>query len=162
MMNNHFQEPTMVSTTETVVERGENNESPSRAPSISPFTGSGIQTTVPESPHTQHPTRREGTLDPRSMPPVIPPTHEHRTLVLCFDGTGDQFDADNSNIVQLVSLLKKNDANKQMVYYQVIRLFYVHTHYSLLAGWDWNVYVFQGSHAVHVQHSKGRSPPVNV
>ncbi|KAH9170531.1 hypothetical protein EDB89DRAFT_2220675 [Lactarius sanguifluus] len=25
---------------------------------------------------------------------VIPPSHEARTLVLCFDGTGDQFDAD--------------------------------------------------------------------
>ncbi|KAH9060279.1 hypothetical protein EDB87DRAFT_624001 [Lactarius vividus] len=25
---------------------------------------------------------------------VIPPSHESRTLVLCFDGTGDQFDAD--------------------------------------------------------------------
>lgn len=54
-----------------------------------------------------------------SVPSVIPPEHDHRTLVLCFDGTGDQFDADNSNIVQLVSLLKKNDRNKQMVYYQV-------------------------------------------
>ncbi|KAL4266753.1 T6SS Phospholipase effector Tle1-like catalytic domain-containing protein [Pleurotus pulmonarius] len=28
---------------------------------------------------------------------VIPPSHAHRTLVLCFDGTGDQFDDDNSN-----------------------------------------------------------------
>ncbi len=34
-------------------------------------------------------------------------------------GTGDQFDADNSNIVQLFSLLKKDDKTKQMVYYQV-------------------------------------------
>src|SRR6266850_882804 len=25
---------------------------------------------------------------------VIPPTHDARTLILCFDGTGDQFDAD--------------------------------------------------------------------
>jgi hypothetical protein len=25
---------------------------------------------------------------------VIPPSHDARTLVLCFDGTGDQFDAD--------------------------------------------------------------------
>ncbi|KAG5341112.1 hypothetical protein C0989_011565 [Termitomyces sp. Mn162] len=52
------------------------------------------------------------------LPPVIPPDHDHRTLVLCFDGTGDQFDSDNSNIVELVSLLKKNDPHKQMVYYQ--------------------------------------------
>jgi len=44
--------------------------------------------------------------------------HAHRTLVICFDGTGDRFDDDNSNIVQLVSFLKKDDASKQMVYYQ--------------------------------------------
>jgi uncharacterized protein (DUF2235 family) len=27
-------------------------------------------------------------------PSIIPPEHTNRTLVLCFDGTGDQFDAD--------------------------------------------------------------------
>lgn len=54
-----------------------------------------------------------------TIPAVIPPDHEARTLVLCFDGTGDQFDADNSNIVQLVSLLKKDDKTRQLVYYQV-------------------------------------------
>jgi hypothetical protein len=65
--------------------------------------------------------RKEEILDPR-CPPVIPPIgpkHPNRTLVLCFDGTGDQFDADNSNIVQLVSLLKKDDSKNQLVYYQV-------------------------------------------
>lgn len=56
---------------------------------------------------------------PRPLPRTIPPQHMNRTLVLCFDGTGDQFDADNSNIVQLFSMLKKDDRNKQMVYYQV-------------------------------------------
>ncbi|KIK76154.1 hypothetical protein PAXRUDRAFT_170739 [Paxillus rubicundulus Ve08.2h10] len=49
---------------------------------------------------------------------VIPPTHTHRTLVLCFDGTGDQFDADNSNIVQFFSMLRKDDPSQQLVYYQ--------------------------------------------
>ncbi|KAI6154266.1 hypothetical protein BKA82DRAFT_4099354 [Pisolithus tinctorius] len=49
---------------------------------------------------------------------VIPPAHACRTLVLCFDGTGDQFDADNSNIVQFFSMLKKDDPSQQMVYYQ--------------------------------------------
>ncbi|KAF8579385.1 hypothetical protein K439DRAFT_1278554, partial [Ramaria rubella] len=48
----------------------------------------------------------------------IPPEHPFRTLVLCFDGTGDQFDADNSNIVALFSLLKKDDTTKQLCYYQ--------------------------------------------
>jgi len=59
-----------------------------------------------------------------TLPPYIPYSHQQvepqqgRTLVLCFDGTGDQFDDDNSNIVQLVSMLKKDDKTKQMVYYQ--------------------------------------------
>ncbi|KAK0193172.1 hypothetical protein F5146DRAFT_1137047 [Armillaria mellea] len=60
---------------------------------------------------------------PKLIPKTIPPNHECRTLVLCFDGTGDQFDADNSNIVQLCSLLKKDDPSQQMVYYQEL----VHT-----------------------------------
>ncbi|KAI0253200.1 hypothetical protein BJV78DRAFT_1123425 [Lactifluus subvellereus] len=50
---------------------------------------------------------------------VVPPSHgTARTLVLCFDGTGDQFDADNSNIVQFFSMLKKDDKSQQLVYYQ--------------------------------------------
>ncbi|KAJ7482950.1 hypothetical protein B0H11DRAFT_1208232 [Mycena galericulata] len=49
---------------------------------------------------------------------VIPPTHPFRTLVLCFDGTGDQFDSDNSNIVQFFSMLPKGDRTRQLVYYQ--------------------------------------------
>ncbi|PSR75657.1 hypothetical protein PHLCEN_2v8948 [Hermanssonia centrifuga] len=44
--------------------------------------------------------------------------HEHRTLVLCFDGTGDQFDDDNSNIVELLAMLRKDDNSRQLVYYQ--------------------------------------------
>jgi hypothetical protein len=63
--------------------------------------------------------RREETVDASHCPSVIPPEHPSRTLVLCFDGTGDQFEADNSNVVQLVSLLKKDDSTKQLVYYQV-------------------------------------------
>ncbi|PBK90885.1 hypothetical protein ARMGADRAFT_1014186 [Armillaria gallica] len=55
---------------------------------------------------------------PKDTQNVIPPKHKSRTLVLCLDGTGDQFDADNSNIVQLFSLLKKDDPSQQMVYYQ--------------------------------------------
>ncbi|EMD42275.1 hypothetical protein CERSUDRAFT_110803 [Gelatoporia subvermispora B] len=41
-----------------------------------------------------------------------------RTLVLCFDGTGDQFDADNSNIIKLFTMLQKDDPAQQLVYYQ--------------------------------------------
>ncbi|GJJ14135.1 hypothetical protein Clacol_008393 [Clathrus columnatus] len=48
----------------------------------------------------------------------IPSMHSNRTLVLCFDGTGDSFDADNSNVVHFFSMLKKDDFREQMVYYQ--------------------------------------------
>jgi uncharacterized protein (DUF2235 family) len=45
----------------------------------------------------------------------LPP--KGRTLVVCLDGTGDQFDHDNSNVVNFVATLKKDDPN-QVVYYQ--------------------------------------------
>jgi len=41
-----------------------------------------------------------------------------RTVVVCLDGTGDQFDNDNSNVVHFVSCLKKHDPAKQATYYQ--------------------------------------------
>ena len=40
-----------------------------------------------------------------------------RTIVVCLDGTGDKFDSDNSNIVHLISCLKKDDPS-QATYYQ--------------------------------------------
>ncbi|KAL0061353.1 hypothetical protein AAF712_011811 [Marasmius tenuissimus] len=73
-------------------------ESPSAAKSVAPFSTANGSVASNES--------------------IIPPEHSARTLVLCFDGTGDQFDSDNSNIVELFSLLKKDDRAKQMVYYQ--------------------------------------------
>ncbi|KAB5588367.1 hypothetical protein CTheo_8193 [Ceratobasidium theobromae] len=69
---------------------------------------------VRRQPLPPHPHRESSA----NFPQVIPPAHANRTLVLCFDGTGDQFDQDNSNIVQFFQLLKKDDRNKQMVYYQ--------------------------------------------
>ena len=54
------------------------------------------------------------------IPPVIPleTKDRRRTLVLCFDGTGDQFQNSNSNVVKFVSMLMKEDNDKQVVYYQ--------------------------------------------
>jgi hypothetical protein len=41
-----------------------------------------------------------------------------RTIIICLDGTGDQFDNDNSNIVHFVSCLKKHSPDHQVTYYQ--------------------------------------------
>lgn len=76
------------------------------SPPMSPQSPSSIQSPVGENGPSV------------TVMPVIPPEHPFRTLVLCFDGTGDQFDSDNSNIVQLFSMLPKADRAKQMVYYQ--------------------------------------------
>jgi len=40
-----------------------------------------------------------------------------RTLVLCFDGTADQYDGFNTNVVKLFALLNK-DESEQLCYYQ--------------------------------------------
>ncbi|TEB40268.1 hypothetical protein FA13DRAFT_1760849 [Coprinellus micaceus] len=114
----HGQEPTGVSMTETVVER---NALPAFDSGVH-----GLEETerikVPKvlvTSESELPAKNGG-LQPGPCPPVIPPPQPDRarTIVLCFDGTGDQFDADNSNIVQLVTLLKKDDHSKQLVYYQ--------------------------------------------
>jgi uncharacterized protein (DUF2235 family) len=44
--------------------------------------------------------------------------HDPRTLIICLDGTGDQYDNDNSNVVNFVSCLKKHSLNEQVTYYQ--------------------------------------------
>ncbi|KAG8908871.1 hypothetical protein FRC01_007236 [Tulasnella sp. 417] len=41
-----------------------------------------------------------------------------RTLVLCFDGTGDSFDDDCTNVVRFVESLEKRRPDKQLYYYQ--------------------------------------------
>ncbi|KAJ7729083.1 hypothetical protein DFH07DRAFT_895750 [Mycena maculata] len=49
---------------------------------------------------------------------TIPPTNSRRTLILCFDGTGDQFDDANSNVINFFTMLKKDVKSQQLVYYQ--------------------------------------------
>ncbi|KAG8914963.1 hypothetical protein FRC01_003850, partial [Tulasnella sp. 417] len=46
------------------------------------------------------------------------PKHQGRTLILCFDGSGDSFDDDNTNIVRFFSALEKNKPDQQLCYYQ--------------------------------------------
>lgn len=70
-----------------------------------------------ESPQVS-PTISKSSSQAENVPSIIPPEHPYRTLVLCFDGTGDQFDSDNSNIVEFFTMLKKDDRHKQLVYYQ--------------------------------------------
>ncbi|KAF9262999.1 hypothetical protein L218DRAFT_959827 [Marasmius fiardii PR-910] len=41
-----------------------------------------------------------------------------RTLVLCFDGTSSEYDGDNTNVVKFFSLLKKDNCDEQLCYYQ--------------------------------------------
>jgi predicted GNAT family acetyltransferase len=78
---------------------------------------------------------------------VVPLKHGNRTIILCFDGTGDQFDEDGShfhskgippaylsqyfkisNIIQFSSMLRKDNKSKQMLYYQVRQLIWVVHH----------------------------------
>ncbi|KAI5998207.1 hypothetical protein EDD15DRAFT_2409048 [Pisolithus albus] len=51
------------------------------------------------------------------MEDIVPPAHDYRTLVLCFDGTGSEFNTMNSNIGQFFTMLKKDSPEHQMVYY---------------------------------------------
>ncbi|PWN31420.1 uncharacterized protein FA14DRAFT_186407 [Meira miltonrushii] len=43
--------------------------------------------------------------------------HRARNVIVCLDGTGDQFDNDNSNVVKFFAALKKDDPT-QLTYYQ--------------------------------------------
>jgi len=120
-MSAHKQEPTTFSSTGTVVDHGEKT-APSFPPEfLPPVTAS--HSTDSDPGYVPGKTEKHGLgekPDSSSTPSIIPPRLEgdNRTLVLCFDGTGDQFDSDNSNVVQFVSLLAKKDRYKQMVYYQ--------------------------------------------
>lgn len=87
-----------------------------------------------QSPHTEDPPRRPSVNGVPQSPTTEPGTlrlpksiravkdankykRAGRTLVICLDGTGDKFDNDNSNVVHLVSALKKDDPT-QVTYYQ--------------------------------------------
>ncbi|EDR13082.1 uncharacterized protein LACBIDRAFT_308533 [Laccaria bicolor S238N-H82] len=61
---------------------------------------------------------KEGSISSGPTPIVVPPEHAAWTLVLCFDGTDDQLDADNSSVIEFFSMLTKDNPDRQMVYYQ--------------------------------------------
>ena len=70
-----------------------------------------IPSPEPEKPKPKLPTTIRAVQDSKST------ERRGRNLVICLDGTGDQFDNDNSNVVNFVACLKKDDPS-QMTYYQ--------------------------------------------
>ncbi|EJT99648.1 hypothetical protein DACRYDRAFT_17303 [Dacryopinax primogenitus] len=58
------------------------------------------------------------TISDATSEDVKPTLTRPRRLILCFDGTSNLFDKENTNVVKLVSYLKKDDLNEQQVYYQ--------------------------------------------
>ncbi|KAJ6622512.1 hypothetical protein B0H10DRAFT_2013024 [Mycena sp. CBHHK59/15] len=113
--NGHALEATVLSMTDTIVEPAERSGNPSFRSEVTAVNVNASPTSASAPPSLSSVDAEKG---PHALPAVIPPQNAHRCLILCFDGTGDQFDADNSNIVQLMSALKKDDRTKQMVYYQ--------------------------------------------
>jgi hypothetical protein len=45
-------------------------------------------------------------------------TRPPKTIVLCFDGTANEFDSKNTNVVKLFGLLNKDLPDHQVCYYQ--------------------------------------------
>lgn len=119
LVNAHLQEPTYFSTTDTIFT--EPHRPTRRDTAASRFTGEPFSERGSPGPSTKRAPRRTLTIDPHAPQEYIPKPDKdrRRTLILCFDGTGDQFDADNSNVVHFVSLLKKDNRDHQRVYYQV-------------------------------------------
>jgi uncharacterized protein (DUF2235 family) len=77
------------------------------------------------TPHPEPPPEANAEEDQPRLPKFIRAlkdssgsTPHPRTIVICLDGTGDQFDGDNSNIVNFVSCLKKHSPGEQVTYYQ--------------------------------------------
>ncbi|KAF8330873.1 uncharacterized protein EI90DRAFT_3016691 [Cantharellus anzutake] len=62
-----------------------------------------------------------------------PKVHLGRTLILCFDGTANEYDDTNTNIVRLFSCLEKSHP-KQLVYYQTGIGTYTSTRFSTSIG----------------------------
>ncbi|KEP53038.1 DUF2235 domain protein [Rhizoctonia solani 123E] len=66
----------------------------------------------------------ENGLSHRSVPtsastqPTLKSTQGGRTLILCFDGTSNRYNAKNTNVVKFVSLLQNEIPDQQLIYYQ--------------------------------------------
>ncbi|KAH9979975.1 hypothetical protein BGW80DRAFT_1514339 [Lactifluus volemus] len=53
-----------------------------------------------------------------NSPPIQGKSRKPRSLVLCFDGTANEFSKHNTNVVKLYSILKKDRPDVQLCYYQ--------------------------------------------
>lgn len=80
-----------------------------------------VRPSTPQPPEETEKQRKPETIHlPKSIRAVKDAENQSsrgRTIVVCLDGTGDKFDNDNSNIVHLISALKKDDKH-QVSYYQ--------------------------------------------
>lgn len=66
-------------------------------------------------------------------------TRKPRTLVLCFDGTADKYSNNVTNVIKLYSLLKKDNVEEQLCYYQVSTPFGSPQHSYIFVGWNRNI-----------------------
>ena len=66
----------------------------------------------PENDRNRYPEPIHLPKNLKAIPDAGKPGPRGRTIVVCLDGTGDKFDGDNSNIVHLISALKKDDPNQ--------------------------------------------------
>ncbi|KAF8330812.1 uncharacterized protein EI90DRAFT_3124026 [Cantharellus anzutake] len=75
--------------------------------------------------------------------------HLGRTLIICFDGTANEYDDTNTNIVRLFSCLEKSHP-KQLVYYQTGIGTYTTTRYSTSIG-QWISKAIDQGIALHLE-----------
>ena len=67
-------------------------------------------------------------------------TRKPRTLVLCFDGTAEQYNPRVTNVVKLYSLLAKDEVADQLCYYQVSAPRFTASDASyVFVGWNRNI-----------------------
>ncbi|KAF8330823.1 uncharacterized protein EI90DRAFT_3059388 [Cantharellus anzutake] len=69
------------------------------------------------SPQTKRPPGIERTFGKLEETSDTPKVHQGRTLILCFDGTAEEYGERNTNVVRLLSCLEQSHP-KQLVYYQ--------------------------------------------
>ena len=82
-----------------------------------------------------------GLANSTPAPDAIPSgvTRKPRTLVLCFDGTADEYSNNVTNVIKLYSLLRKDKAEEQLCYYQVSTPLSSFQHSYLFVGRNRNV-----------------------